>query len=248
MISTFYELQFALLKRYAELCPTSYKSVPPRRSLQSLFDSTFPLQVKDKVVIEFGSGYGANTVEMSLMGAEHAIGIEERENLVEQCRNKTNLYNCDFYTKLPNKWRSKADLTISVDAFDHFDDPALILNIMHDTLKAKGVAMISFGPPWRHPLGGHLFSVFPWAHLILSEASLIKWRNLFIQDGAEKFEEVEGGLNRMTIKDFENYVENSPFEILSMKFVPISGFSWFQKLLGREFFTSCIQATLIKRA
>jgi SAM-dependent methyltransferase len=246
MNSTFNELQFVLLKRFVDLSPSTYQGVPHRRPLQSCFDATFPARVKDAVVIDFGSGHGSDTIEMSLMGAERAIGIELRESLVEQCRNKTNLYNCDFYTKLPNELRSKADLVISVDAFEHFEDPALILNHMYDTLKPGGLAMISFGPPWRHPRGGHLFSVFPWAHLILSEASLIKWRNLFIHDGAKRFEEVEGGLNRMTVKSFAKYVENSPFEMVTMNCVAIRGFSLFQKLLSREFFTSCVQATLKK--
>ena len=37
----------------------------------------------------------------------------------------------------------------------------------------------SFGPPWYHPLGGHIFSVFPWAHLVFSEKVLLRWRKKF---------------------------------------------------------------------
>jgi SAM-dependent methyltransferase len=248
MFTKFDDIQFALLKRFAELSPQANLDTQNRRPLQSCFDSTFPQRVKDAVVIDFGSGLGADTIEMSRMGAERAIGIEIRENLVELSRNKTNLYNCHFYTKLPQDLRSKADLVISVDAFEHFEDPALILNHMYDTLRPDGVAMISFGPPWKHPRGGHLFSVFPWAHLILSEAALIKWRTLYIKDGAKKFNEVEGGLNQMTIKDFIKYVDQSQFEMVSLNCTPIRGFSLFQKLLGREYFTSSVQATLKKRS
>jgi hypothetical protein len=51
-----------------------------------------------------------------------------------------------------------------------------ILEIMYGLLKPDGRVMLCFGPIWYHPLGGHLFSVFPWAHLVFSEAALIQWR------------------------------------------------------------------------
>ncbi len=37
-----------------------------------------------------------------------------------------------------------------------------------------GAVYASFGPTWYHPLGGHLFSVFPWAHPIFSEKEPIR--------------------------------------------------------------------------
>jgi hypothetical protein len=55
-------------------------------------------------------------------------------------------------------------------------------------------------------LGGHLFSVFPWAHLIFSEQALIRWRSDFKSDGATRFSEVAGGLNQMTIRRFERLI------------------------------------------
>lgn len=124
-------------------------------------------------VIDFGSCLENDTIEMSRMGAERAIGIEIREHLVELSRNKTNLYNCHFFTKLPSDLRQQADLVTS---------------------------------------------------------------------------ELKSGLNRMTIKTFLKYVKDSPFELVSVIYTPIRGFSLFQKLLGREYFTSSIQATLVKRA
>jgi hypothetical protein len=68
---------------------------------------------------------------------------------------------------------------------------------------------ISFGPTWHHPYGGHLFSVFPWAHLIFSEKALTRWRSDLRDDGATRFGEVAGGLNQMTIRRFEELVADS---------------------------------------
>ena len=58
----------------------------------------------------------------------------------------------------------------------------------------SGQVHISFGPPWCHPLGGHLFSVFPWAHLLFTEHALLQWRAGFKHDGATRFG--EGGSTR----------------------------------------------------
>lgn len=242
------QFQFAFLKRYFPLSPSPTSDGHHRRELIRCFDASFSQRVKNSVVVDFGSGLGGDTIEMAKMGAALAIGVELREQLVEISRSKTQLQNCQFHTKLPSELNQKADLVISVDAFEHFEDPAFILKAMNETLKPEGLAMISFGPPWKHPHGGHLFSIFPWSHMLLSEAALIKWRSLYIKDGAKKFGEVEGGLNQLTIKQFEEYVARSPFEIVSMECVPIRGFALFQKLFSREHFTSCVQATLKKRA
>ena len=69
-----------------------------------------------------------------------------------------------------------ADVIVSVDAFGAFSDPAEVLRVMDRLLKPSGEVFISFGPTWYHPLGGHLFSVFPWAHLLFAEEALIEWR------------------------------------------------------------------------
>ena len=47
---------------------------------------------------------------------------------------------------------------------------------MMESYLAPGAKVIAtFGPTWYHPLGGHLFSVFPWAHLIFTERALLRW-------------------------------------------------------------------------
>ena len=108
-------------------------------------------------------------------------------------------------------------MILSIDAFEHYDSPEKILKIMRASIRDDGRALISFGPPWFHPLGGHLFSVFPWAHLIFTEKALIRWRSDFKSDGATRFCEVEGGLNQMTIRRFRKLLDKSEFEIESFE-------------------------------
>lgn len=106
---------------------------------------------------------------------------------------------------------------------------------------------MSFGPTWRHPLGGHLFSVFPWAHLMFSEQALIRWRSTFKTDGATRFSEVAGGLNQMTIARFERLIADSPLQFASLELVPIKKLRPFHNRVTREFTTAVVRCRLIKR-
>ena len=115
---------------------------------------------------------------------------------------------------------------------------------MAGLLKPGGKLVASFGPTWYHPLGGHLFSVFPWSHLVFTERALIRWRSDFKTDGARRFSEVAGGLNQMTIARFERIVRGSPFVTSSFELVPIRGLARFSNRLTREFTTAIVRCSL----
>jgi hypothetical protein len=104
-----------------------------------------------------------------------------------------------------------------------------------------------FGPTWYHPLGGHQFSVFPWSHLLFTEKALIRWRSHFKQDGATRFNEVEGGLNQMTISRFERLIAASDFEFQSLEAVPIRKLRRLHNRLTREFFSAIVRCRLVPR-
>jgi SAM-dependent methyltransferase len=140
-----------------------------------------------------------------------------------------------------------ADVVVSIDAFEHFDDPADILRIMDRLTKPDGVVVTVFGPTWYHPLGGHSFSVFPWSHLVFSEQALLRWRSDFRPEGATRFEEIGGGLNRMTIRRFEDLVAESPFELGSLEAVPIRKLRALHNACTREFTSAVVRCRLVKR-
>jgi hypothetical protein len=129
----------------------------------------------------------------------------------------------------------------------HFADPAGILRITNTLLPPTGEVLVSFGTTWYHPWGGHLFSVFPWAHLIFSEKALIRWRSAFRTDGATRFSEVAGGLNQMTIAKFEELIAGSPLRFASLELVPITKLRRFHNRLTREFTTAIVRCRLVKR-
>lgn len=203
-------------------------------------------QLRDKVVIDFGCGDGLQAVEMAQHGARRVIGVDILDDSLQRARVHASQAGVSDRCVFVNHTEEKADAVVSLDAFEHFDNPAQILDIMYDLLKPNGFIAISFGPPWFHPYGGHLFSVFPWGHLVFSEAALIRWRADHRSDGATRFSEVEGGLNQMTIGRFERLVEASRFRIETLEPVPIRRLKPVHNALTQEFTTATVRCKLVK--
>jgi SAM-dependent methyltransferase len=209
------DLQYRVLRRIAPGAPqtmngSAYDGKSKIRI--SLGDDLLTL-IRDKTVIDFGCGDGVATLDLARHGAKKVIGLDILRNALDKATSNAaaaGLANCCEFSTSTN---TKAEVIVSLDAFEHFGDPAAILDMMHDLLQPGGCVMASFGPTWYHPLGGHLFSMFPWAHIVFSESALIRWRADIRSDGATRFSEVEGGLNQMTIARFERLVAASKFRI-----------------------------------
>jgi SAM-dependent methyltransferase len=209
---------------------------------------SFLESIAGKTVIDFGCGEGDAAVELAVGGAKRVIGIDIREELLRVARQKATASGVDHVCSFMQDTQEQADVIISLDAFEHFAEPAAVLQIMSTLLKPGGEVVASFGPTWYHPLGGHLFSVFPWAHLILSEVALIRWRSGFKTDGATRFGEVAGGLNQMSIRKFERLVAESPLQFASLEAIPIRKLRWLHNRVTREFTTAVVRCRLVKKA
>ena len=213
--------------------------------LEALFGPEFWQRVRGKTIIDFGCGYGNEAIDMARNGAARVIGLEALERPLAVAREnlaRSGVRNCEFQRQTDEK----ADIVVSLDSFEHFDNPGRILAEMARLLKPEGRVIASFGYPWYHPLGGHL-PLFPWGHLVFTEQSLMKWRSKYKTDGATRFEEMEGGLNQMSIGKFERLIFQSPLRIETFRTIPIRAVRRFHCRLTREFFTSVIQASLKHR-
>jgi SAM-dependent methyltransferase len=204
-------------------------------------------RITGKVVVDFGCGEGSDAVELAAKGAGRVIGIDNREDVLEIARQKALSAGVQGRCVFATSTNELADIVVSMDAFEHFGDPAEILRIMDGLLKPSGEVLVAFGPTWYHPLGGHLFSVFPWAHLLFSEKALIRWRSTFKTDGATRFGEVAGGLNQMTVAKFKRLVADSPLQFANLELVPIRKVRLFHNRLTREFTTAIVRCRLVKR-
>jgi SAM-dependent methyltransferase len=219
-----------------------------RSKLEVLLGTNIWSMISGRAVIDFGCGEGDTAVEMAQHGAALVIGVDIRQSALAAARIRAERAGVAGRCVFSDVPRQQADIIISVDGFEHFDHPGEVLTIMRHSLNPGGRVLAAFGPTWFHPLGGHLFSVFPWAHLIFTEAALLRWRADFKSDGATRFGEVEGGLNQMTIRRFVKLVENSGFQFERLETVPIRRLRRFTSVLPREMSTAIVRCSLVERA
>jgi SAM-dependent methyltransferase len=215
--------------------------------IETLLGKKIWAETKDKVVIDFGCGDGEDAGEVAKRGAKRVIGVDIRERALANARKRAEAHGVADRCVFTTQTGERADVILSLDAFEHFDDPAEILRIMRRLLRDNGCIIAAFGPTWYHPLGGHLFSPFPFAHLIFTERSLIRWRSDFKTDGATRFREAEGGLNQMTIRRFQAIVAESDFKFAEFEPVPIRKLKPIANRLTREFTTAIVRCKLVPR-
>ena len=200
---------------------------------------------RDKDVLDFGCGPGSEAVEIAEHGARHVVGIDLRQRWldlgVEHAAGRGVADRCTF----AREWSDPVDLIVSLDSFEHFADPAAVLTHMRGLLRPGGKVLAAFGPTWYHPLGGHIYSVFPFSHLLFSERALVRWRSLHKSDGARTIE--ESGLNKMTISRFIRLVEASPLRFASFELLPIRPLRLIANRLTREFTTAAVRCVLEPR-
>ena len=238
-------LAAAILSRYEwhdVEAPAGYEG---SGKIEALFGSGIWDQIAGKTVLDFGCGQGREAIEVARHGAKHVIGLEIQEKHLMIARAQqaaAGVSNCTFV----QRFDSQADIILSIDSFEHFSHPDEVLEEMARLLKPDGKVIVSFGPPWYHPKGGH-FPLFVWAHLLLTEKSLMEWRSRYKHDGATRFHEVAGGLNQMSIRKFERLVSNSPLQFETFEAVPVRATRGLHCHLTREFFSSVVRSTLVHR-
>jgi SAM-dependent methyltransferase len=244
-------LGYHLLKWISKDGETGYmddRAYAHQSKLEPLLGKDFWNEIKDKVVIDFGCGSGSEAVEMARRGAQKVIGLDIQEKGLEVARERAAQAGVSDRCAFTTHTDERADVIVAIDSFEHFDDPAAILRLMRAMIKPDGYVIASFGPTWYHPLGGHSFSVFPWAHLIFTEKALLRWRSDFKSDGATRFHEVDGGLNQLTLRRFERLVGQSQFEFAAFEAVPIRKLQALANPLTREFTTAIVRCKLVPRS
>ena len=225
--------------------------------LHSLFGTGFTGSVKGCTVLDYGCGYGQTVVSLAKSGVRTAIGLDIRESVLLAARTLARQEEVGERCLFINATDAAAmaslteriDVVVSIDGFEHYADPEAVLRQIRSLLRLGGTAHISFGPPWWHPYGSHLtfMGVPPWSHVLFKEETILALRARYRPDGARRFEDVEGGLNRMTIARFERLVRASGFQVDKLQLIPIRGTTLLgRNRWGREIFTSIVRASLIK--
>ena len=226
--------------------PPAYRQTS---KLEQLLGARVWDEIRGRIVVDFGCGEGREVVELVEHGAKHVIGIETRPLWLDRAAALATTRGVAPRCTFVRRWTraGSADVIVSLDSFEHFDDPAEILHVMHAMLRPGGCVLCAFGPTWYHPYGGHLFSVFPWAHCVFSEYAMVTWRSQL--PGKLPTRSLrEAGLNKMTVRRFRKLVERSPLTFASFEAVPIRRIEWLARLPLREVTTSVVRCRLVPRS
>ena len=178
------------------------------------------LEFKHKTVLDFGCGYGSTCIYMALHGASRVVGIDIDKHRIAFARDKL----ANQYQRLSDSVEfrlasevgpEKFDLVLSKDSFEHYAHPEASVATMKQHLRPGGALAIGFGPLWKSPYGGHIdfMTRLPWAHLLFPETVIMQERKKYRPDeNAESFEQIRGGLNKMTLAKYLSIIRTSDLE------------------------------------
>jgi SAM-dependent methyltransferase len=170
------------------------------------------LNVTGKTALDVGCGNGHLCFELARRGAQRVVGADiggekALRNLAQErpeIQQRVEILKTDG--TLRELGDERFDLVFSKDSFEHFSDPERVVEAMVGAVRPGGQLVIGFGPLWKGPTGGHIdfMTKLPWAHLLFPEPVIMAERRRFRPDeDARRFEEIKGGLNRMTLDRFE---------------------------------------------
>jgi cyclopropane fatty-acyl-phospholipid synthase-like methyltransferase len=179
------------------------------------------LDLAGKTFLDYGCGGGATVVWAAQHGARRAVGMDVapvefaerkvREHFPELA-DRVEFHQIEDPDHPPDE---RFDVVLSKNTFEHVADPDAYVSQMRSLLADGGELVIGFSPLWKSPWGGHIdyLTVFPWAHLIFPEDVIMaERRRVRPRAKATRFEELKGGLNRMTLSRFESVMERSGLE------------------------------------
>lgn len=210
--------------------------------------------INNKRVLDFGCGLGFQSVALAIKYNCRVVGLDSNKKALKTAIKLATQHNIPkdkltFTDNINNDIRGTFDIVISQNSFEHFKNPQMILDLMKEMISDTGSILITFGPPWFAPYGSHMhfFCKVPWINVFLPEKTIMAVRNQFRNDGATRYEEVESGLNRMTIKKFNQIINSSNMKIDYKKYHCIKGLDFLSYIpILRELFINHVTVKLIK--
>jgi len=208
--------------------------------------------VSGKRIVDFGCGLGNQSIALVKKYGCSVVGVDSNRKTLEKANENARVHNVStnklsFVENISADMLNSFDVVISQNSFEHFEKPSNVLDVMCSLLNSTGLILLTFGPPWLAPRGSHMhfFCKVPWVNVIFPEEVVMKVRGNFRGDGAKRYEDVESGLNKMTIAKFEQIVSSSDLKIVHRNYECIKGINSLGKLpLLREFFINHVTAIL----
>jgi SAM-dependent methyltransferase len=190
------------------------------RKLVDRFEGHFPVD-PDLSYLDMGCGSGELTLAIAKRGVRRITGVDYLPRNIERAaanaRQSRMGREVQFVCRDLHAWvpDQRYDVLLSIDAFEHIEDPLAFLRRMTDLIAPGGIAVLAFGPLFHSPFGDHMWGFFrlqlPWRGVLFSEQAVLRVRRECFRptDAANSYPEVAGGLNLMRYSDFLEHVRRS---------------------------------------
>ncbi len=208
--------------------------------------------VTGKRVVDFGCGAGLQSIALAERYGCEVVGVDTDTVALKgaeaQARHRgLNPQQLRFTPSPTPDMQQGYDVVISQNAFEHFTTPEARLAEMQQLIHGDGRLLITFGPPWFAPYGGHMhfFCRLPWLNLLFAESAVMRVRGYYRDDGAARYEEVPGGLNKMTVARFERIVSDCGLKVVASRYRCVKGLDVLSRLpVFRELLINHISVVL----
>ena len=217
---------------FREAVPPTYDDTSTEREFDSLdasavmFLSRFAdVDLAGKSVLDIGSALGNLCVQAAKHGASKVVGVDaeplDKASTELIARRFPEL--ADRITLLQTEGDMRElgseqfDVVLSKDSFEHYPNPESFVHLIIDRLVPGGLLAVHFAPLWKSPKGGHIdfMTPVPWAHLLFPEDVIMAERKRFRPaEAAERFQDIRGGLNKMTLARFQALMAATDLECL----------------------------------
>ncbi len=215
--------------------------------------------VADRTVLDYGCGHGWQAVAMRVHSrAERVFGLDISEERLAHAAALADTYGCEdrvvFGTTVPPELEGRFDVVVSLCAFEHYPDPGAELQRMRRQIRPGGQVLLAFAEPWLSHSGSHVGAFtripgtnrpVPWVNLVFSERALLTLRAKFRPDRPSRLQEVDGGLNKMTLNKFEEIIRSSGLQVSEVRLFPTCGVPFVTRVpIVRELLTSAASCVL----
>lgn len=215
-------------------------------------------RIRGKRVLDYGCGPGWQSVAMKLKGADEVLGLDINPTWLAQGQRLAEEHgvagSVRFTSDIPGELTGGFDVVISISAFEHFADPEREVRNMARMVTAGGTLIVTFAEPWYSHSGSHIGNytripgtnlAIPWCGLFFSDRALLTLRSRFRADRPSRLEDIEGGLNRMSLARFERIIRASGLAVEEVRYHATLGLPLVTRIPGlRELLTSAATCVL----
>lgn len=181
--------------------------------------------------LDVGCGMGRLCIGLAAAGVPDVTGVEivprhvsEAERIARELPPETRprFVNADIHDWTPDR---PYDVVFVLGAMEHIHDPRRLLEVLPRLLAPGGLAFVSH-EPFEGPFGDHMSQFFrvpiPWRGLLFSEQAVLRLRRELFRptDAATRYEDIVGGLNRMSFKTYVRWAREAGLEFVSHAFNP----------------------------